>query len=126
MLTRDKAYTYWDQTATGNYIMVSRTAISESLDKIVYGPNPIPARLTISRISKLFRDLGSSFVRHPFLGVGVIIGILVLAYAGFRRRRAHRLRLGGGQFRMEETMGSLGSFKDGLLGQPTAGYAKAD
>jgi protein disulfide-isomerase len=126
MLTFDKGYTYWDQTATGNYIMVSRTAISESLDKIVYGPNTIPAKLTISRISKLFRDLGSSFVRHPFMGVAAIIGTLVLAYVGFRRRRAHRLRLGGSQFRMEETMGSLGSFKDGLLGQQSTGNTKAD
>lgn len=115
MLTVTQSRRYWDQTVTGNYIMVSRTAISESLDRIVYGPNTIPSKLTTSLISKIFHDMGVTFVEHPYLSAGCIVGLLVLAYTWFSGR-VRRSR-GGGYFNLDETMGGLGSFKDGLLGQ---------
>jgi protein disulfide-isomerase len=98
---------YWDQTATGNYIMVSRTAISESLDKIVYGPNTIKAKLTASLIEKFFLDIRKGFIKHPYLSVGSVLGLLLAAWIWLRGR----VRRSKGYFRLDEPVHGL---KDGL------------
>ncbi|KAI6785102.1 uncharacterized protein J7T54_006744 [Emericellopsis cladophorae] len=98
---------YWDQTATGNYIMVSRTAISESLDKIVYGPSTIKAKLTVSLIEKFFLDIRKTFVRHPYLSVGSVGGLLLAAWIWLRGR----VRRSKGHFRLDEPVHGM---KDGL------------
>ena len=102
--------------------MVSRTAISESLDRIIYGPNTIPYKLTTSLISKIFHDMGVAFVEHPFVSAGCVVGFCIAAYMWFRRR-ARRSR--GSYFNLEDKMGGLGSFRDGLLGHNN-GNTKAD
>jgi protein disulfide-isomerase len=101
--------------------MVSRTAISESLDKIVYGPNTISAKLTTTLITKVFYDMRDAFISHPYLALGSVVMILLAAYSWFRGR-VKRSR-GQGHFRLDDGLGSL---KDGLLGGNTNGMTKAD
>ncbi|KAF4126768.1 protein disulfide-isomerase [Geosmithia morbida] len=108
---------YWDQTATGNYIMVSRTAISETLDKIVYGPNTIKPKLTTTLVQKFFLDLGVTFSEHPYLSTASVVGLIIGAYSWYRNRRRNR----GGYFNLDDPIGNP---KDGLLGQN--GSTKAD
>ncbi|KAF7558730.1 hypothetical protein G7046_g5431 [Stylonectria norvegica] len=108
---------YWDNTVTGNYILVSRTSIMETLDKIVYGPHVIKPKLTISAFEKVFFDIRITFVEHPFLSVGCLAGVAFGVFSWFRgRTRRNR----GGHFRLDDSLG----LKDGLLGQN--GNSKAD
>ncbi|KAK7418371.1 hypothetical protein QQX98_003991 [Neonectria punicea] len=108
---------YWDSTSTGNHIMVSRTFIMETLDKIVYGPNPIPTKYTISSFEKFFFDIKMSFVDRPFVSCGIVVAVLFGIYTWIRGR-GRRSR--GYLFPREDSMG----LKDGLLGQ--SNNAKAD
>lgn len=105
---------------TGNYIMVSRTAISESLDKIVYGHNAIKPKLTISIVEKFFLDIRNTVTAHPILSVIFTI-LSIFAFVSWYRGRARRVR--GGYFRLDDTVGGL---KDGLLGQNGNSNTKAD
>lgn len=109
---------YWDTTITGNHIIVSRTAISESLDKIVYGHNAIKPKLTISIIEKFFLDIRQTVSAHPILSI-IFAVASVLGFVFWYRGRTGRAR--GGYFRLDDTVGGL---KDGLLGQ--SGNTKAD
>ena len=93
--------------------MVSRTAISESLDKIIYGPNTIKSKLTTTLINKIFLDMRDGFIAHPFLSGGITIVVFLAIYSWLRSRRRAR----GGYFKLDETMSGLGNLKDGLLGQ---------
>ncbi|KAK7431431.1 hypothetical protein QQZ08_001921 [Neonectria magnoliae] len=108
---------YWDSTSTGNHIMVSRTFIMETLDKIVYGPNPIPTKYTISSLEKVFFDIKMNFVDRPFVSCGIVVAVLFGIYT-WTRGRGRRSR--GYLFPREDSMG----LKDGLLGQ--SNNAKAD
>jgi protein disulfide-isomerase len=100
--------------------MVSRTAISESLDKIVYGHNAIKPKLTISIVEKFFLDIRNTVTAHPILSVIFTI-LSIFAFVSWYRGRARRAR--GGYFRLDDTVGGL---KDGLLGQNSNGNTKAD
>ncbi|CAI6089876.1 hypothetical protein V2G26_006686 [Clonostachys chloroleuca] len=108
---------YWDNTVTGNYIMVSRTAISESLDKIIYGRNVIKPKLAVSIFEKALLDIRVTFVEHPYLSSGCVVGVLFGLFTIFKGRFRRR----AGYFKLDEPKGS---FKDGILGQN--GYTKAD
>lgn len=101
---------YWDQTITGNSIMASRTSILETIPKVVSSPPKIKPKSTIGSIEKLFFDIRGAISGHPFLSVGLIIGIVggVLVYGRGRMRRNR-----GGFFRLDE--------KDGLLGGSMGG-----
>lgn len=113
---------YWDQTSTGNHILVSRTAIMETLDKIVYSPQVIKAKLTISFIEKIFFDLRVTFRDHPILSLLSVIGIAYGAFTFFRSRRGRR----GGHFRLDDSLGGMRDYKDGLLGGSANANTKAD
>ncbi|KAK2606071.1 hypothetical protein QQS21_003466 [Conoideocrella luteorostrata] len=112
---------YWDQTVTGNYIMVSRTSIMETLDKIVYGPHAIKYKLTVSTVEKIFFDVRAAFVEHPYLSMGCVIGIAFGVFSWLRGRS----RRGGGHFRLDDTMG-IKELKEGLLGMNGNQNTKAD
>ncbi|KAH7150003.1 hypothetical protein B0J13DRAFT_471789 [Dactylonectria estremocensis] len=108
---------FWDSTSTGNHIMVSRTSIMETLDKVVYGPNPITTKYTISSFEKFFFDIKMSFVDRPFISCGIVVAIIYGVYSWFRGRgRRNR----GYLFPRDDSLG----LKDGLLGQ--SNNAKAD
>ncbi|OAA61437.1 Thioredoxin-like fold protein [Cordyceps fumosorosea ARSEF 2679] len=113
---------YWDTTATGNHILVSRTSIMETLDKIVYGPQVIKPKLTVSFIEKVFFDLRVTLRDHPILSLLSVCGF---AYAALTWLRTRKGRRGGGHFRLDDSMGSgMREFKDGILGG--GGNTKAD
>ncbi|KAG6023946.1 hypothetical protein E4U41_001901 [Claviceps citrina] len=113
---------YWDQTVTGNYIMVSRTSIMETLDKIVYGPHVIKYKLTVSTVEKIFFDIKTAFVEHPFLSMGCVTG-LTFGFVSWYRSRSRRGR--GGHFRLDDSMG-IKDLKEGLLGMNGSQNTKAD
>ncbi|KAG6091411.1 hypothetical protein E4U30_006999 [Claviceps sp. LM220 group G6] len=104
---------YWDQTVTGNYIMVSRTSIMETLDKVVYAPHAIKYKLTVSTIEKILLDIKSAFLEHPYLSLGCVIGMSFGIFSWFRGRSRKAAR--GGHFRLDDTMG-IKDLKEGLLG----------
>ncbi|PHH87473.1 hypothetical protein CDD83_8828 [Cordyceps sp. RAO-2017] len=110
---------YWDNTVTGNYILVSRTSIMETLDKIVYGPNVIKYKLTVSAPEKLLFDIRVAFSEHPFLSFGCVAGIGFGIFSWLRGRNRRR----GGHFRLDDSMG-IRELKDGLMG--VNGNQKAD
>ncbi|KAF4587466.1 disulfide isomerase [Ophiocordyceps camponoti-floridani] len=102
---------YWDQTVTGNHMLVSRTSIMETLDKIVYGPNVIKPKLTISAPEKMLLDIRIALMEHPLLTLGCVVGISFGVVSWIRGRNRRR----GGHFRLDDSMG-IKELKDGLLG----------
>jgi protein disulfide-isomerase len=112
---------YWDNSATGNYIMVSRTAISETLDKIVYGPQVIKPKLRINIFQKMWLDIRIQFSDHPYLSFGGLAGILFGLFSWYR---SHHRRSRHAYFSLDDTMGIGQQLKDGLLGQN--GNTKSD
>lgn len=112
---------YWDNTVTGNHILVSRTSIMETLDKIVYGHHAIKPKLTVSFVEKFFFDISDNFKEHPILSALSVMGIAYGVFTWFRGRRGRR----GGHFRLD-SMDGRRDYKDGLLGGGVNGSTKAD
>ncbi|KAK1965695.1 thioredoxin [Colletotrichum sublineola] len=112
---------YWDTTITGNNILLSRTSILETLNKVVTSPPKIKPKLTISSFEKIFFDMRVTFVEHPYLTLGCILG-LAFGFFSWFRSRARRGR--GGHFRLEESWGNKELMKEGLLGP--SGNGKVD
>ncbi|KAJ3955909.1 hypothetical protein N0V92_007559 [Colletotrichum tropicale] len=104
---------YWDTTITGNNILLSRTSILETINKVITSPPKIKPKLTISSFEKIFFDMRVTFVEHPYLTMGCILG-LALGAASWFRGRVRRGR--GGHFRLEESWGNKELMKEGLLG----------
>ncbi|KAF6840908.1 disulfide isomerase [Colletotrichum plurivorum] len=104
---------YWDTTITGNNILLSRTSILETINKVITSPPKIKPKLTISSFEKIFFDIRVTFVEHPYLSMGCIFG-LALGAASWFRGRVRRGR--GGHFRLEESWGNKELMKEGLLG----------
>ncbi|UPK97327.1 hypothetical protein LCI18_008262 [Fusarium solani-melongenae] len=117
IINEEDRHQFWDTTPTGNHIMISHTSIMDTLDKIVYGPNPISPKYTINSFAKFFFDIQMSFVDRPFLSCSVVVAIAFGVYYWFRNRTR---RARGTFFRMDDSLG----LKDGLLGQN--GNAKSD
>ncbi|KAH6958313.1 hypothetical protein DER45DRAFT_483909 [Fusarium avenaceum] len=117
IINEEDRHQFWDTTPTGNQIMISHTSIMDTLDKIVYGPNPISPKYTIGSFAKFFFDIKMNFVDRPFLSLGFVIAVAFGAYTWFRNRTR---RSRGTFFRMDDSMG----LKDGLLGQNS--NAKSD
>jgi protein disulfide-isomerase len=85
--------------------MASRTSILETIPKVVASPPKIKPKSTIGSIEKFFFNVRGAISGHPFVSVGLIIGIVV-GVLMFGRGKMRRSR--GGFFRLDE--------KDGLLG----------
>ncbi len=95
----------------------------ETLDKIVYGPQVIKPKLSISFIEKIFFDISVAFNDHPYLSMLVVAAVGFGAMSWIRGRNRRR----GGHFRLDDTMG-IRELKDGLLGGGNGvnGNTKAD
>jgi protein disulfide-isomerase len=86
--------------------MASRTSILETIKYVTLaGPPQIKPKSTISNFEKFFFDIRSGIGGHPFLSVGVIIGVAVGAVWLMRNRRRGKK----GYFRLDEKDGLLGS-----------------
>ncbi|KAH0543449.1 hypothetical protein FGG08_002214 [Glutinoglossum americanum] len=104
---------YWDTTISGSYIGASRTAILETIPKVIISPPKIKPKSTISRMENLFFEVRGAAYSHPFLTLGLLIG----AFGGgvWGRGRIKKGKgfagfggPGGGFFKIDG--------KDGLLG----------
>ncbi|KAK3390196.1 thioredoxin-like protein [Podospora didyma] len=109
---------YWDQTITGNNIVPSRTSILETLNKVTApGGSKIKPKLTISRLEKVFFDIRMTFVEHPYLSAGCVLGVLFGCASWFRGR----IRRTRGHFRLDN---SSGEYKAPLHGATINGSKK--
>jgi protein disulfide-isomerase len=109
---------FWDSTTTGNHIMVTRVSIMDTLEKVVYGPNPIEAKYTLSSFSKFFFDIKMHFIDRPIVSIGFVVAIIFGVWTWIRR--SSRSRTSYLFPRNDDSMG----LKDGLLGQSMS--TKAD
>ncbi|KAF2019405.1 thioredoxin-like protein [Aaosphaeria arxii CBS 175.79] len=102
---------YWDTTVTGEPIRVSRSAILETISKVASSPPKIPSKSTTGSISRFFFRLRGFVSGHPWLALGVVVG-LVLGGSMFGRNRMRRRAFGntGNYFTLDEKHGH------GLLG----------
>ncbi|KAI9889877.1 MAG: hypothetical protein M1814_004712 [Vezdaea aestivalis] len=113
---------YWDVTSNGGFIVPSRTSILETLPKVVANPPKLKPKLTTSSLERFFFRVRAYTKTHPYVSLGLFLGITVgVAYWGRGRiRRGKALFLngtvgqggGGGFFRLDG--------KEGLLGSGTA------
>lgn len=92
----------------------------ETLDKVVYNPQTLKHKLTVSSFEKIFYDIRVTLTEHPFLSFGCIAGLAFGAFS-WMRGKPRRAR---GHFRLEDSI-SIRDFKDGLLGGNN-GNTKAD
>ena len=95
----------------------------ETLDKIVYGPQVITPKLSVSFIEKIFFDISVAFNEHPYISMLVVAAVGFVAMHLVRGRNRRR----GGHFRLDDSMG-IRELKDGLLGgnHGANGNTKAD
>ncbi|KAI9840764.1 MAG: hypothetical protein M1838_003925 [Thelocarpon superellum] len=85
---------YWDTTMTGNYIAASRTSILETLPHIVASPPRLKAKSTTSAIETMFFELRGAITSHPWITLGLLVGI----FAGLAVWGRGRIRRGKGSF----------------------------
>ena len=116
LLTPKQNRRYWDQTSTGNYIIPSRTSILETLNKVTASPPKIKPKLTISSLEKLFFDMRLTFLEHPYLTMGCILGLGLGCASWFRGR----LRRTKNSFLLDDNVVAK-EFKAPLLGPSANG-----
>lgn len=109
---------YWDTTITGNPIVPSRTSILETIPKVIHSPPKIAAKSSTSRFMRVLWGFKNAWTKHPWLAVGVALG-LCLGGVLVSRRLRKRSQFGntGGFFNLDREKGSFG----GLLGANTNG-----
>jgi protein disulfide-isomerase len=100
---------YWDVTTTGEPIRPSRTSILETLSKVVANPPKISPKSTAGAFSRFFLQIKNFCSGHPWLALGMAIG-LVLAAAIFGKNRMRRRSFGntGSYFQLDGKEGLLG------------------
>lgn len=110
---------YWDNTITGNYIIPSRTAILETIPKVVASPPKIKPKFTVSGFSRGFFEVRAFISERPKTT------ILLLLLSGATSVWIYRTKVKrrGGFFRLDDSYGEKYG-ANGILGA-TAG-AKAD
>lgn len=91
--------------------MPSRTSILETIGKVVQSPPKIKPKTTISSFEKFFFDLRGAISGHPFLSLGIFVGIVFSAMTWGRRLRRSR----GGFFKLDEKDGLLGGNSNGKV-----------
>ena len=105
---------YWDNTATGNAIVPSRTSILETLPRIVANPPKISPKSTTTALGHVWWVLKGQVWEHPLLSSGVGIGLLI-GLAMYTKKMAWRSSdrvKGYNYFKVGEKGGPM----DGLLG----------
>lgn len=108
---------YWDTTITGNPIVPSRTSILETIPKVIASPPKIAAKSTTSAFLRVFWNIKNVWTKHPWLALGVALG-LCLGGVVVSRRMGRRSQFGnGGFFNLDREKGSFG----GILGANTNG-----
>ncbi|KAL2052363.1 hypothetical protein ABVK25_007235 [Lepraria finkii] len=106
---------YWDTTISGAPIVPSRTSILETIPKVVANPPKISSKSSTGAIQRLFFGLRGAATSHPWVSLGLLIGIVV-GTSIWGRGRIRRGKGGAGFFQLDG--------KEGLLNG--GGYGKAD
>ncbi|KAF6224756.1 hypothetical protein HO133_009950 [Letharia lupina] len=108
---------YWDTTISGAPIMPSRTSILETLPKVVASPPKISAKSSTGVIQRIFFGLRGAATGHPWVSLGMLIGIVIGTLIwGRGRMKSGKKRNSGGFFQLDG--------KEGFLNG--GGYGKAD
>ena len=97
-------------TASGGYIVPSRTSILETLPKVISDPPKISPKYTTGVIEQVFLQTRGAFGHHPWISLGLIIGVVTSAIWGRGRiRRAKGIggNSGGGFFQLDGKEGLL-------------------
>lgn len=102
-------------TESGAFIVPSRTSILETLPKVVSNPPKLSSKSSTGVLQQLFFTLTGPFTSHPWISLGLFVGMAAVGVWGNGRIR--RTRGGtGGFFHLDG--------KEGLLNG--GGYGKAD
>jgi len=112
---RSQNHRYWDTTISGAPIVPSRTSILETIPKIVASPPKISSKSSTGTIQRLFFALRGAATGHPWVSLGLLIGI-VIGTSVWGRGRVKKGKGNGGFFQLDG--------KEGLLNG--GGYGKAD
>lgn len=107
---------YWDTTITGNHIVPSRTSILETIPKVITSPPKIASKSTTSSFMRVFWSLKNAWSKHPWLVLGLALGLCLGGVVVSRKMRRHQFG-SGGFFNLDREKGLFG----GLLGANTNG-----
>jgi len=108
---------YWDTTISGAPIVPSRTSILETVPKVISSPPKISSKSSTGVIQRIFFSLRGAATGHPWLSLGLLIGIVIgTSIWGKGRMRRGKGGSPGGFFQLDG--------KEGLLSG--GGYGKAD
>lgn len=92
--------------------MPSRTSILETLSKVTRDPPALRPKSTIGTFSTILFNMKQFLTGHPFLSVGIIIGVVVAAtWLGRSRNRRAMLNGRAGFFQLPLT-----NEKEGMMG----------
>lgn len=100
---------YWDNTATGNPIVPSRTSIIETLPRVIANPPKIPAKRTTTALGHIWWVLKGQIFEHPIVSICFGLGAAAI-FAWFSRSYVKSSK--GGFIRLSGEKGGM----DGLLG----------
>ncbi len=103
---------YWETTISGAFIVPSRTSILETIPKVIAQPPKISSKSSTGAVQRVFFGLRGASTSHPYLSLGLLIGILVGVGVWSKR-----VRRGKGFFTLDG--------KEGLLNGGGA-YGKTD
>ncbi|OAL03460.1 thioredoxin-like protein [Phaeosphaeriaceae sp. SRC1lsM3a] len=103
---------YWDTTASGEPIRISRASIHETISKVTVYPPKITPKSTTGAFYGFFLSLSHFISTHKFLSLGMVVGsfTLVILYGRSRNRRSYGR---GGFIHLNEKEGLLGSMGNG-------------
>ncbi|KAM0795147.1 hypothetical protein BDR22DRAFT_814057 [Usnea florida] len=108
---------YWDTTISGAPIMPSRTSILETIPKVISSPPKISSKSSTGFIQRIFFGLRGAATGHPWVSLGMLIGIVIGTLIwGRGRMKMGKKRNSGGFFQLDG--------KEGFLNG--GGYGKAD
>ncbi|KAI9783512.1 MAG: hypothetical protein M1839_003682 [Geoglossum umbratile] len=105
---------YWDTTIFGNYISASRTAILETIPRVICNPPKIKPKSTITSLEVLFFQIRGAAYSHPLITLCLLIGAFGGGLWGRGRIKKGRLLTGfgghgGGFFKLDGKEGLLGT-----------------
>lgn len=109
--------------------MPSRTSILETLPKVVASPPKISAKSSTGLIQRVFFGLRGAATGHPWVSLGMLIGIVIGTLVWGRGRIKSG---GGGGWKKSRGSGGGGGFfqlvdgKEGFLNGGGGAYGKAD
>lgn len=99
---------YWDTTISGASIMPSRTSILETIPKVVASPPKISAKSSTGVIQRIFFGLRGAATGHPWVSLGMLIGIVIGTLIwGRGRMKSGKKRNSGGFFQLDGKEGFL-------------------